>query len=110
MKGFNTYIEEGVHDPGIFKAFFTAGGPGSGKSYVATKGAIISMTRSLARELGKDGIGITAVAPGILTTESTEYVPAERHNLYNENRAIKGPQEASEITSTISFLLLCDSQ
>ena len=59
-------------------------------SYVATKGAIISMTRSLARELGQDGIGITAVAPGILTTESTEYVPAERHNLYNENRAIKG--------------------
>ena len=74
-------------------------------SYVATKGAIISMTRSLARELGQDGIGITAVAPGILTTESTEYVPAERHNLYSENRAIKGPQEASEVTSTISFLL-----
>ena len=36
MKGFNTYIEEGVHDPGIFNAFFTAGGPGSGISYVAT--------------------------------------------------------------------------
>ena len=28
-------IQEGVNDPGIFKAFFTAGGPGSGKSYVA---------------------------------------------------------------------------
>ena len=40
MKTFNTYIEEGVHDPGIFKAFFTAGGPGSGKSYVATQGGM----------------------------------------------------------------------
>ena len=40
MKGFNTYIEEGVHDPGIFKAFFTAGGPGSGKSYVAGQGGM----------------------------------------------------------------------
>lgn len=30
-------IQEGVNDPGIFKAFFTAGGPGSGKSYVAGK-------------------------------------------------------------------------
>ena len=40
MRSFNTYIEEGVHDPGIFKAFFTAGGPGSGKSYVATKGGL----------------------------------------------------------------------
>ena len=28
-------IEEGVYDPGILKAVFTAGGPGSGKSYVA---------------------------------------------------------------------------
>ena len=40
MIGFNTYIEEGVHDPGIFKAFFTAGGPGSGKSYVAGQGGM----------------------------------------------------------------------
>ena len=40
MKTFNHYIEEGVHDPGIFKAFFTAGGPGSGKSYVATQGGM----------------------------------------------------------------------
>ena len=36
MKTFQDFIQEGVNDPGIFKAFFTAGGPGSGKSYVAT--------------------------------------------------------------------------
>ena len=35
MKTFEDYIKEGIHDPGIFKAFFTAGGPGSGKSHVA---------------------------------------------------------------------------
>ena len=29
------FMREGVNDPGIFKAFFTAGGPGSGKSFVA---------------------------------------------------------------------------
>jgi dephospho-CoA kinase len=40
VRSFNTYIEEGVHDPGIFKAFFTAGGPGSGKSFVAGKGGM----------------------------------------------------------------------
>ena len=28
-------LKEGVYDPGIFKAIFTAGGPGSGKSYDA---------------------------------------------------------------------------
>jgi len=32
------YLQEGVYDPGIFKAYFLAGGPGSGKTFV-TKGA-----------------------------------------------------------------------
>lgn len=74
-------------------------------SYVASKGAVISMSRSLARELGPRGIGITAVAPGILTTESTEYVPAERHAHYDNNRAVPGSQQPEDIVETIGFLL-----
>ena len=35
MKTFQDFIQEGINDPGIFKAFYTAGGPGSGKSHVA---------------------------------------------------------------------------
>lgn len=74
-------------------------------SYVASKGAVISMTRSLARELGTDRVGVTAIAPGILTTESTEYVPAERHRLYAEGRAVPGPQGPEELVGTVAFLL-----
>jgi len=37
IKLFENKIEEGVHDPGILKAFFMAGGPGSGKSFVASE-------------------------------------------------------------------------
>ena len=50
VKLFEQFITEGIHDPGILKAFFMAGGPGSGKSYVATelfdfpKGAISSVS------------------------------------------------------------------
>ena len=29
------YLQEGVYDPGIFKAYFLAGGPGSGKTFVS---------------------------------------------------------------------------
>ena len=36
MKTFSE-LQEGVYDPNIFKAFFLAGGPGSGKSYVVTR-------------------------------------------------------------------------
>lgn len=74
-------------------------------SYTASKGAIISMTRSLARELGPDRIGVTCVAPGILTTESTDYVPEARHRLYAEGRAVPGPQDADKITGAIAFLM-----
>ena len=35
MKSFNQYITEGVNDPAIFKAVFMAGGPGSGKTFMA---------------------------------------------------------------------------
>lgn len=73
-------------------------------SYTASKGAVMAMTRSLARELGPDRIGVTCVAPGILTTESTDYVPEARHRLYAEGRAVPGPQHAGEITGTIAFL------
>ena len=34
MREFREYLNEGVYDPGIFKAFFLAGGPGSGKTFV----------------------------------------------------------------------------
>lgn len=74
-------------------------------SYVASKGAVMAMTRSLARELGPDRIGVTAIAPGILTTESTEYVPESRHRLYAEGRAVPGPQAAEDITEVVAFLL-----
>ena len=37
MISFQSFVQEGVFDPGIFKAIFLAGGPGSGKSYVAGK-------------------------------------------------------------------------
>ncbi|MCV5262602.1 SDR family oxidoreductase, partial [Escherichia coli] len=46
-------------------------------AYVASKGAVIAMTRSMARELGEKRIRINAIAPGLTRVEATEYVPAE---------------------------------
>ena len=40
MKSFRGYISEGINDPAIFKAVFMAGGPGSGKSFMAKKTAL----------------------------------------------------------------------
>ena len=74
-------------------------------AYVASKGAVMAMTRSLSRELGPRGVGITAVAPGIMRNEATAYVPAERHAFYENGRAVPGPQMPEDITATLVFLL-----
>lgn len=44
-------------------------GPPNMLHYVSTKGAILAMTRALATELGKDGIRVNAIAPGLTTTD-----------------------------------------
>jgi len=73
--------------------------------YVASKGAVIAMTRSLARELGPDNVAVNAVAPGLTIVEATEYVPAERHRLYVEGRAMPRRQMPDDVLGAVMFLL-----
>jgi len=74
-------------------------------AYVASKGAVIAMTRAMARELGAAGTTVNAVAPGLTLVEATEYVPAERHRLYVEGRAINRAQVPEDVCGAVNFLL-----
>jgi NAD(P)-dependent dehydrogenase (short-subunit alcohol dehydrogenase family) len=73
--------------------------------YVASKGAVIAMTRALARELGPDGVAVNAVAPGLTIVEATDSVPGERHRLYVEGRAMRRRQLPEDVVGTVMFLL-----
>lgn len=73
--------------------------------YVASKGAVISMTRSMARELGEFGIAVNAVAPGLTLVEATEYVPKERHQHYVTGRAMSREQTPDDVVGPVLFLL-----
>ncbi|MBO3639939.1 SDR family oxidoreductase [Acinetobacter soli] len=73
--------------------------------YVASKGAILSMTRSMARELGEFEICVNTISPGLTLVEATEYVPQERHNLYVTGRAIQRQQHPQDLNGTAIYLL-----
>ena len=46
-------------------------------NYVATKAGVIGMTKTMARELGRKGIRVNAVAPGFIATEMVQKMPQE---------------------------------
>ncbi|MFC8822119.1 MULTISPECIES: SDR family oxidoreductase [Streptomyces] len=73
--------------------------------YIASKGAVIALTRAMARELGERGITVNAVAPGLTEVEATATVPAERHALYAANRAVSRPQRPDDLVGLVSYLL-----
>ena len=78
-------------------------------AYISSKGALIAMTRGMARELGPEGINVNAIAPGLTEVEATEYVPAERHRHYAQGRALKRAQQAEDACGAVLFLLSDDA-
>jgi len=74
-------------------------------AYVASKGAVMAMTRAMARELGADNITVNAIAPGLVLCEATEYVPEDRHQLYITQRALQREQVPGDVAGAVLYLL-----
>lgn len=75
--------------------------------YVATKGAVIAMTRALARELGPHGIRVNAVAPGAFATEAerTQHDDLEAYERrILESQALKRRGQPDELAAAVAFL------
>lgn len=77
--------------------------------YVASKGAMLGLTKSLARELGPHGIRVNAVSPGAVVSEAEARVFGDRLQQYNdwilENQSLKARIEPRHIADLVLFLV-----
>ncbi len=81
-----------------------AGQPGY-LHYVATKGAVLSMTKGLAKECGKDGVRCNVIAPGFVITDATKNRPIEWQQSFLKARAISREQRPDDLVGTALYLL-----
>jgi len=70
-------------------------------NYAAAKGALISATRALALELGKRGVTVNAVAPGLIDTAMSADFPPER---IRERVPLQRAGTAAEVADLVAFL------
>ncbi len=80
------------------------GRPGVGVNYAASKGAVISMTQLLARELGPAGIYVNNIAPGSVLTEQTRQYPPEVFARWNAGRAVEHDGLPEDVGDAVVFL------
>lgn len=80
-------------------------------SYVASKGAVMGMTRVLAKEMGEEGIPVNAVMPGMVATPgTTEHSQEEAFNRVMGNQAIKKRVQPEHLAGLIAFLASDDGE
>ena len=79
------------------------GTPGQ-TNYAATKGGILSFTRSLSRELGPMGIRVNAVAPGLIETDMTAAMKPELVKNIVANASLGRIGRAEEVADAVLFL------
>jgi len=74
--------------------------------YVASKGAVVSLTRSMARELGQYNICVNSVAPGLTMTQaSIDIFPPESIAKNFQSRCIQREEQPEDVAGAVAFLV-----
>lgn len=78
--------------------------------YTASKGAVFALTRTLASELGADGIRVNTIALGFTETESALSHPGDAAARSVQRRALARTQLPDDVVGTVAWLLSSDAQ
>ncbi len=77
--------------------------------YITSKGAMLGLTKSMARELGPHGINVNAVAPGAVVSEAEERVFGDRLQEYNDwvldRQCLKARIQPEHVADLVHFLV-----
>ena len=104
MIDFQQYINEGVYDPNIFKAFFLAGGPGSGKSWVSERTLsgmglkVINSDNAFSRALEKEKMSLN------MATQDAKEI-ARRDEIRAKAKARTGTQLKLALEGRLGLIL-----
>ncbi len=74
-------------------------------AYAATKASMLGFTRSLAREVGRLGITVNAVAPGFLATEMTHRLADEQRQRIMRRSALRRLAEVEDVANAVEYLI-----
>jgi 3-oxoacyl-[acyl-carrier protein] reductase len=73
--------------------------------YGATKASMLGFTRSLAREVGRLGVNVNAVAPGFMDTEMTKGLEGEQRDKVARRSALRRLPAVDDVANMVEFLL-----
>ncbi|MFT3866420.1 MAG: SDR family NAD(P)-dependent oxidoreductase [Solirubrobacterales bacterium] len=96
----------------VSSGMFHNGTPGA-SHYVASKGAVIGLVRSLAAEVGQEGVTVNAVAPGLTRSAGTSTGFHDEAGLFEKVasvQAIKRTQTPADLEGVVSFLATDDAR
>jgi 3-oxoacyl-[acyl-carrier protein] reductase len=73
--------------------------------YAATKASMLGFTRSLAREVGRMGVNVNAVAPGFMDTDMTQAMSDAQRRQVARRSALRRMAEVDDVANAVAYLL-----